>query len=1112
MNFSDKTVSWAICLIALLLYLLNLEPVGGFWDSSEWVASAINLEVGHPPGAPFYILLARFLSIFSFGNTGVAAFLVNSLSAVSSALCIYFLYHSIKILGRKLSENINFSSEKVKNTIISGSSAIGSLTFAVSDSFWHSATEAEVYALSNLFIAIAFWAILKWESEFDKAHSQRYLYLIFLLMGLSVGTHLLNLLAIPAIVFVYGFKRYQINFKNIVKISAFGIGLLAFMQYLFIPGLTRILAYSDVLFVNIFNFPLRSGIYISFLLLAGLAFAGIFISIRKNKQKLQFVLSAFLLLLIGYSSYGLILIRSAADTPINEANPSHAYSFISYVEREQYGTQPLFKGHYFNSEPDRRFPYKKVGTHKKPINNRYETTGIKTEPNYKKADVKWFPRMWSARPEHIAAYKEWSKTDGENLPSVSENFRFFTRYQLGHMYWRYFMWNFVGRQNDIQGHGGPLYGNWISGIKFIDNLRLGTPKNIPDIFYKNKARNTYFFLPLILGLIGLVYQFKKDKKNFTVLSILFVFTGLAIAIWLNQHPEQQRERDYSYVASFYTFSIWIGLGCFAIFQFLKEKHKNFKNALIVISISAIVPILMGFQNFDDHNKSNRKTAYEIAYNYLIGLAPDAILFTNGDNDTFPLWYLQEVEGIRRDVRVVNLSYLNYDWYIDQCRKKQHQSKGIPLQLDESLYSAGNRDFVYVYDYVFSFVDKIYEENKAEYDLAMHKIYESWVNLLENSLYAKENSENFEKAKKDFMFMAPHGKNPQFKAFRVFTEGVLHEDSILKYEINKWRAQDLLSDIEKMLSSQLSKSLELKDLMNFVFSDKEENKAKMQYSETPVNYFPTNKLKMQIDKNAIIRSGTIKENQMQWLVEKLEWEIKSNILTKSNLIVLEIINENNWQRPIYFTTTAGLSNYLGLEKYFALEGLCFRLLPIRNELSEDAIGYIDSELLYDNLKNKFKYQSYTKAKYLDDNMREFASNYRNIFAHCSRALYFDGKVKKATEIIDLCLELFPNSQVPHSYYTTPLVHAYYRLNKKKEARELASQLAQNSIDVFEFLASFDKKYQHSLQAEREKCIATMQYLYSMAKEYNHKEYLPEIEMQYGKILSLNDQISNKKLGK
>ncbi|HOY38489.1 MAG: DUF2723 domain-containing protein [Bacteroidales bacterium] len=1095
---TNKIIGWSIWLVAMLVYLISLAPSAGFWDSSEWIAVGYKLQVGHPPGAPFYVLLARlFTLIFAFGSGSYAAFAVNLLSAFASAFTILFLYFTIVMLLQRITVKNTPEFSRVQQIMIWGSSAVGALAYAFSDSFWQSATEAEVYSLSSLLTAAVFWCMLKWEKISEKPGAERWLFLITYLMGLSIGTHLLNLLTIPALVFVFGFKKYKPNLKNILLLAGFAIALLFAILYLLIPGVSNAVAYTDVLFVNVFHLPIGSGMITGFLILYAIFAVSIFIAIRKKLQRLRIILTMVLLLLTGYSSYALTVLRSSAGTPINEADPSQAYNLLSYLEREQYGDRPLLKGPFFNSVLNPQKPYIEASPLHRIVNGKYVITGYQMQPNYIKQDTRYFPRMWSSKENHTEAYKEWSGNNGDKIPSMKENLRFLFRYQIGHMYFRYFMWNFVGRQNDIQGHGGPVNGNWISGIGFIDRLRLGETSVDSNSILKNPAKNTYFFIPLLVGLIGLVFHFRKDKKASGILLLLFFFTGIAIVIYLNQFPYQPRERDYSYAGSFYTFSVWIGIGCYALFYLLKKKWQTLRVAIITTSVCLLaVPVLMLAENFADHNKSGQRLASEMAYNYLSGLAPNAILFTNGDNDTYPLWYLQEVEGVRTDVRVINLSYLNSDWYINQCRKKQYESDPVPCNIDASAYLAGTREFVYIHDNVFPFVDKIYESHKAEFDHSMEQIYAQWVGMLDKSLYPQMKPDEYEKLKKDFMFMAPHGKNPQFKAFRSFIENISSPEKAKLYKIDLTIANAILLAIDNMLKAQIEKPIPLADALAFVFSDNESNKMQHSYSDKPENYFPGTRLIMPLNKEHLLSTGTVKASQKEWIPDAMEWEIPKKLLTKSDLIVLEIINENNWKRPVYFSITAGSESYLGLEKYFSLEGMSFRLAPIINELSQKSIGSVDAEMIYKNLTENFRLYSYTDSSvYLDDNMRQLAGNIRNIYGHCARALYFEGRIKESESMLDACLELIPNNRVAYEYYTTTLIHGYYRINKKKKARETAQILAANSVEYLSFLLSFDEKYQPSLDKEEKKTLLILQQLNRMAKEYKHREYLPEIESQY-----------------
>jgi len=1102
---TQATIAWLLFLFTSLVYALTAEPTGGFWDTGEWIATATGLQVGHPPGAPLYVLIARVFAVFSFGNGDIASFMVIMVSVLAAACTVMYLFKTICLLLETLYEKKPFTNTHYKYPVIWSAAAIGALSLAFSDSFWHSATEAEVYSLSALFTAIIFWSIIIW---YRNRSDRRYLLLIALLLGMSVSIHLLNLLVIPAIVMVYGFRSYPNNAKNIFFIALAALLLPAVIMYVLIPLIINTAAFSDVFFVNQLGLPVGSGIFAGFLVLYALVAIVILWSLRRNRKNLCIVATMILLFITGYSSYALIVIRSSAGTPINEANPSHAFGIKDYIEREQYAEYPLIKGHSFNSSTDKRIPFVEAGKHRQPIDNKYQITGTKMKPNYVKRDLRYFPRMWSSQIKHIEAYKLWSGCSGENIPDMAENIRFFTRYQLGHMYFRYFMWNFAGRQNDIQGHGGPLRGNWISGIGFLDRLRLGNAVDASGTYAGNHARNPYFLLPLLLGIAGLWYHFKHHRNMFWVVATLFFFTGIAIVLYLNQHPYQIRERDYIFLASFYAFAIWMGIGVFALFSWVEKLSRN---KLVIVGIIAIaglaVPVHMFARNLNDHNKSNNRTAYELAYNYLSSCAPNAILFTRGDNDTYPLWYLQEVKNYRSDVRVINLSYLNFDWYINQCRKKQHKSDPVPMSLNPLSYTAGNREYMHVYDHVFGVVDKIYEAHKPVFDTAMTAIFSEWVSLIESSDFPAQHPQEYSDMLKDFMFMAPHGKNPQFKAFRTITENLCKPESLKKHNINAAQATRLLQLIDNMLKRQISLAVPAGDAIAFAFSDNSSDRVKHNVTGDLLNYFPGNKLLLDIDKQQLLNTATVSEDNLAWVPDKMIWNLPKSVMTKSDLIVLDIIASNNWKRPIYFSISAGSENYLGLDKYFSLEGMAFRLLPIVNELSEQSMGYIDAELLYRNVRG-FSLDSYGPGNnYCDDNMRSLAANYRNVFSHCARALYFEGKIKESEEVLDKCLALIPNEKVAYEFYTAGIVHGYYRINRKKKARETAQTLAANCIADLNYMLSFDEIYQPALDFDERQCLTVLQYLYRMAREYNHKEYLAEIEIQYGKMLTAYEKTRN-----
>ncbi len=704
---------WITWLIATTVYLLTVEPTTSFWDCGEFIATAYKLEVGHPPGAPLFMMLARFFSLFA--NPENSAMMINILSALSSSFTILFLFWTITAFGKKLAlQTGELTPNKIKAVI--GSGVVGALAYTFTDSFWFSAVEGEVYALSSLFTAVVFWAIIKWESEAESSHNLKWLVLIAYLMGLSIGVHLLNLLAIPAIVFVYYFKKFTPSLKGIIYAFGLSIFILAAIQYGIIPGAVIIASKFELLFTNSFGMPFNTGFLIYLAILVGLIIFGLYKTHVNRKVVLNTVILCFGAIILGYSSFAVILIRSNANTPMDENNPENVFTFLSYLNREQYGDRPLFNGHSFNTPLDVKEPYKDGSPlyYQDKENGKYIIIDDRKDalPNYDKRFLSVLPRMWSTESRHRPHYKKWSNFEGKpirytgqdgqtkviNTPTLGENLAYLFNYQINWMYWRYFMWNFSGRQNDIQGHGHVTHGNWISGIKFIDEMRLGTQDDLPEKISDNPANNKYYMLPFLLGLIGLFYQFQKDKKDGAIVLLLFFFTGIAIVLYLNQYPLQPRERDYAYAASFYAFAIWIGLGVYAIHDLLSKKVKiPFAPILVSLACLLLVPGIMAKENWDDHSRAKRFTGRDYAKNYLASCAPNAILFTNGDNDTFPLWYVQEVEEYRTDVRVINLSLLNTDWYVNQMRRKAYDSEPVPLTLPERKIRQGTNDYLPVYE-------------------------------------------------------------------------------------------------------------------------------------------------------------------------------------------------------------------------------------------------------------------------------------------------------------------------------------------------------------------------------------------------------------------------------
>lgn len=714
MNYSkvNNIIGWICFLIAAITYTLTLEPSVSFWDCGEFIASAYKMQIVHQPGAPLFLMIERFFSLFAFGDTTKIAYFMNLGSAIASAATILFLFWSITALAKKVlvKQGEEISTEKLIS--IMGAGIVGALAYTYSDTFWFSAVEAEVYALSSLFTAIVFWAILKWEAVADEPKADRWLLFIAYIMGLSIGIHLLNLLTIPAIAFVYYFKKTKKpTTAGIFKTFAIGIIILAVVQYGIIQYLISFGAYFDLFFVNTLGLGFGSGVlFFAILVIGGLVW-GIRYSIQHHKKILNLALLSTSLIIFGYGSFAMILIRAQAKPNLNNSDPDNAFSFLSYLNREQYGERPLLFGPNYNSIPkyedDGSAPiFVETGKSYRKGENKYEVSGTKTkriyEPNLHFPDSiqrlqreVLFPRMYSDEQRHVNSYKEMMGFNDEHFPSFFDNVGFFLRYQVGFMYMRYFMWNFVGRQNDTQGYGSLYEGQWISGVKPIDSWLYGSQKNLPPSIKENNAYNRFYFLPLILGLIGALWHFSRHPKDAGIVGLLFFFTGLAIVIYLNQKPLEPRERDYAYAGSFYAFAIWIGLGVLALKEWLFKKLDAKTGAIAAIAIGLLVaPVLMAKEGWDDHDRSTKMVTHDIAVSYLESCAPNAILFTYGDNDTYPLWYAQEVEGIRPDIRLVNLSLFDTDWYINGMQRKVHESEPLPLSMKENQYVAGVRDVMY----------------------------------------------------------------------------------------------------------------------------------------------------------------------------------------------------------------------------------------------------------------------------------------------------------------------------------------------------------------------------------------------------------------------------------
>ena len=706
-NFWNRIVGVAVFVAAAVTYLSTIEPSSPFWDCGEFTASSYKLEVGHPPGNPTFQLFARFCSMFTGAENAAVA--VNAMSAVCSALTIFLLYLTIVFLIKRFVKPSEEGTYSLGQTIsIMGGAAVGALAYTFSDTFWFSAVESEVYAMSSLFTALVVWSMTKWYEQADEPYANRWIVFICFLIGLSIGIHLLNLLAIPAILFMYYYRRHEAgyyNWKQFVGIFILSAVIVWFLFFILFPYFPKLAAYCDLLFVNVFGLPYNSGAAFFLLAVLFLCLWGSFKTYKKGKVFLNTALLGLTTIIVGFSLFAIVVIRSNVMPPTNEYQPDNAFTLVRYLSREQYGSSPLVYGQYFDAPADIKY-----GKYWTPIGKKYKHVKGPAEAVYDASGKMLFPRMWcNTSDNYIDFYESYMNGKGipvpgadHKKPTFGTNMKFFIDYQLNWMYWRYFMWNFVGRQNDVHSPtpGELFYGNWESGVKFIDNARLGDQSDAPAILSRNKGKNHYFFLPLILGLIGLFFQFDKDKRGWWIVFLLFFMTGIAIVIYLNQQPFQVRERDYAYAGSFYAFSMWIGMAVPALYALVRRLLKGQDSALSagLLTVACLcVPTLMASQNWDDHDRSNRATAVEMAKNYLNSVGPDGILITHGDNDTFPLWYAQEIESVRTDVRIVNTSLLGTDWHIEQMKYAVNESAPLPLTVGHEQYLYGTNDFVTIYD-------------------------------------------------------------------------------------------------------------------------------------------------------------------------------------------------------------------------------------------------------------------------------------------------------------------------------------------------------------------------------------------------------------------------------
>jgi tetratricopeptide (TPR) repeat protein len=978
-NKWNTIIGWIVFAIALITYSLTLEPTVSAWDCGEYIATSIKLEVGHPPGAPLFQMLGAFFAMFTSELSEIAK-MVNFMSALASAFTILFMFWTITNLAKKMSSK---EDELSLGSIIAilGSGVVGGLAYTFSDSFWFSAVEGEVYAMSSFLMAILFWMGLKWESEMHLPRGNRWLLLISFVVGLSFGVHILSLLVIPAVVMLYFFKTYHtINIKTTAIASVIAVLILAFVFKFLFPYTLQFFSSTELFFVNSFGLPFNSGTIIAGILLVAAFYYSIRYTRKKNKVHLNTLILSVLFIMVGFSSWLMLPIRANANTTINENNPSSARELLAYYNREQYGDANVFYDTYYSikyntDDLDRKEPYvdgkpkyeKDLKNNKYIIVNKYE----KTDPNYSSRHKGFIPRM--VDPEREKNYKSivGIPANSKRRPTFGENLHFMFSYQFGYMYGRYFMWNFVGKQNDTQGQLDLFNGNWISGIDFIDEVRLGSQQNLPDDVKENKGRNKYYFLPLILGIIGLLYQIKFDKKNFYSLFLFFAFTGFAVIFYTNPKSFEVRERDYAIVGSFYIFAIWIGFGVFALYQYLKH-FGNRKTIAIAVSVISLltVPTLMAFENWDDHDRSNRYTTRLNAQAYLESTDPNAIMFTIGDNDTFPLWYMQEVEGIRRDVKLVNTSLFATDWYIDQMKRATYEAPPIPSQLTHDKYKTGSLDVAY------------------------------------------------------------HIPHPQFK------------DSVIA----------------------------IKDFMTWI-----ESTNKITYYETDdgdmLKTYPTNRIRIPVNKENALKSGIVAAKDADKMVDYIDITIDERGLQKNRILMLDILANFDWKQPIYFTGGANEDGeYIWLKDYLQLDGMAFKLVPIRTPMTEVDLagniirernmfdmGRVDSEKMYANIQ-KLDWRNINSGKiFIDEQTRKNAISLRNNLLRLAETFADEGNFEKAEEMLDLSLEKMPIKDFDHYSIALGYPEIYYQIGKQEKARKTTETIISILQQKLVWYSTFDTKF-------------------------------------------------------
>ncbi len=1103
MNYRKTNIigGWVAFLVAAIVYLLTIPPTTSFWDCGEFIATAYKMEVCHAPGSPLFMVIARFFTLFS-GDPANAALMVNAMSGLASAFTIMFLFWTITHLAKKMmTPRGEFSTGR--QWAVLGAGFVGAFAYMFTDTFWFSAVEGEVYALSSLFTAVVFWAILKWENVANQPYANRWLILITFLIGLSIGVHLLNLLAIPAIVLVYYFRKYKATPTGIIAALIISVLFLGTIMYVIIPYTVKIASYFDRLFVNGFGLPYNSGvIFFALLLIASLIF-GIIYTQKREKVIANTILLGITVILMGYSTYAMTVIRSNANPPMDQNNPEDLFSLLSYLNREQYGDRPLFYGQYYSAplvDAKEKTSYRKK-------DGGYEKYSKGSKYIFDDRFTTFFPRMYSSDQSHVREYEEWGEVEGTKIkvsaddvrvkPTFGENLKFFFRYQLGFMYGRYFMWNFVGRQNDIQGHGEASHGNWLSGLSFMDEPRLGDQEDLPNHLANHNARNTYYFLPFLLGLIGLFYHYKWHKKDFWVIMILFVLTGIAIVVYLNQNPIQPRERDYAYAGSFYAFSIWIGLGMLAIYQILqKAMNKKMAAASATVACLIAVPGILGSENWDDHDRSGRYTARDFAYNYLNSCDENGILFTNGDNDTFPLWYLQEVEEERTDVRIICLPYLSTDWYIDQMKRKAYDSEPVPFKMTRDKYEYGKRDVIYIQNRPDLYLVERYEASKPDFKDRFHGLLDNLKKVLKKGSFVQ-------KEEKTWIRLAEKEKlNPLQVASLI--KKLSDEKSLEKYNLNEELITNLEKEFNKLIQDLGKSPMPLKLAMDFVASDDPSTMATT-YDGSQENYLPAKKFVIPIDKKKVVETGTVQSEDTSLIVDRMVFSIRGRMLMKSDLMILDLLANNNWERPIYFSSM-GRGTFGNLKKYSQLEGFAYRIVPIKNNTEE--MGRINTDLLYDKFFNQFMYRNLNNPDvHLGWTNRRTMSvvSLRRKMGLLAEEYIKTGERDKAITTLDQSLKILPLEREPLDYMEMSLLGNYYEAGNIKKGNDLLKKAFTQTLDDLDYYLKDDPIIDIGYQQDQQIAVAIMHNITKVLNRYNQSDLQNQFRKEIKTLLENKSQI-------